>query len=478
MGCIYKATIRKTDSGFPKSYIGQTSRNLEKRKKQHKNNYCKGDTVFYRACLKYGWENVEWEILRECNSQKELDDYEIYYIDKFRTYIYFADSQGYNMTLGRQGGSKFTFWNAEELKAIGEDMKKCVDKKEIEVKYGLKGRTYFQIARGEKWSLFTQIPYSDLYEKNTCLTKYQVDKIINLFKQFKEVTPIMNQLKIKRRVILKVLRGESWSSYTGISDNQFYETTVKKTKYSIGEIHEILNSPKNSLELSKELNIPHSTIVNIRNGRELSSITGIIKKEKEDYSIPPRTTYDNETAEKIIQGYFFEEKTIQKLSEEYGLSRSAVSGLVNGHTCKYQFDVPSLTEEEKINLHYKANKITLTEVEEVVKMQKEGKELDEIFNSFNGKYSKGIIKSILSGKTWSKYTGIQPQEKKKKIGAYGKTLNQEIVDIIIDRYYNQKQNCREIGDAIKVNRKVVWSVVVGKTWSSYTDIKYTPKKDK
>lgn len=474
MGCIYKATIRKTDSGFPKSYIGQTSRNLEKRKKQHKNKYRKGDTVFYRACLKYGWENVEWEILRECNSQKELDDYEIYYIDKFRTYIYFADSQGYNMTLGRQGGSKFTFWNAEELKTIGEDIKKCVDKKEIETKYGLKGHTYFQIARGEKWSLFTQIPYSDLYERNTCLTKYQVDKIVSLFKQFKEVTPIVEQMGIKRPVILNVLKGKSWASYTGILDEKFYNDTVQKTKYSENEIQQILKSSKNSQDLSKELNIPHSTIVGIRNGKTLGSITGIVKLKKEDQLIPSNASYNRETADKIIQEYFSEGKTKKELSEKYNLSYGAVSDLLEGHTCNNQFNITPLTEEEKINLHYKTNKITLVEVKKIVELQKEGKSENEIFEYFGEKFSKGIINNVLNGRTWSKYTGIKLQETK-KIGIQGKTLNQAIVDIIVDRYYRQNQNCKEIEDAIGIDRRVIWSVAVGKTWSSYTGIKYIPK---
>lgn len=200
MACIYKATIENTDEGFPKSYIGQTTKEFEERFNQHKVKYKNGDTVFYRACLKYGWENIKWEILRYCNSQKELDDYEIYYIDKFRTYIHFSDCKGYNMTLGGQGGSKFTRWNAEQLREIRTDMQNCIPKEEIALKYRLTGRTYYQIARGEKWALFTKIPFDEKYEKNTCLTKYQVDKILTLFKELHETNPIIEQLKLKRRV--------------------------------------------------------------------------------------------------------------------------------------------------------------------------------------------------------------------------------------------------------------------------------------
>ena len=64
MGIIYKATnlINK------KVYIGQTVKTLKERIYKH---LCEGKCPhFYRALKKYGKDNFEWEIIKECEEQK------------------------------------------------------------------------------------------------------------------------------------------------------------------------------------------------------------------------------------------------------------------------------------------------------------------------------------------------------------------------------------------------------------------------
>ena len=95
MGIIYKATNKING----KSYIGQTSRTLEKRKKGH----LKGSQLqntksyFHKAIKKYGIDNFVWEILLE--TFEDLDTKEKYYIRTFGTF-----GNGYNLTTGGEGG--------------------------------------------------------------------------------------------------------------------------------------------------------------------------------------------------------------------------------------------------------------------------------------------------------------------------------------------------------------------------------------
>ena len=96
MGVIYKATNMLNK----KSYIGQTRRSLEIRKKEHEldSNLNKSNSAFHFALKKYGFDNFSWEILEECDDD-QLNAKEIFWIDYYDTYI-----SGYNMTVGGQTG--------------------------------------------------------------------------------------------------------------------------------------------------------------------------------------------------------------------------------------------------------------------------------------------------------------------------------------------------------------------------------------
>ena len=86
-----------------KSYIGQ-SIDIYKRWKEHVLNAKSNrlNYALYSAMNKYGIDNFSFSILEECEPHK-LSDKEIYYIELFRTYVDFEDSNGYNMTLGGDG---------------------------------------------------------------------------------------------------------------------------------------------------------------------------------------------------------------------------------------------------------------------------------------------------------------------------------------------------------------------------------------
>ena len=64
-GLIYEA-INKVNN---KKYIGQTKSRLCSRKGSHKTQSKNGDTIFYRAIRKYGWENFEWKIIDHATSK-------------------------------------------------------------------------------------------------------------------------------------------------------------------------------------------------------------------------------------------------------------------------------------------------------------------------------------------------------------------------------------------------------------------------
>lgn len=95
MGYIYVITNIKNN----KKYIGQTTKSVKARWKQHLNNAInnRDNFHFHRAIKKYGKENFTVNILGEYNNSI-LNKMEEFYIWLYSTYLH-----GYNMTYGGEG---------------------------------------------------------------------------------------------------------------------------------------------------------------------------------------------------------------------------------------------------------------------------------------------------------------------------------------------------------------------------------------
>jgi len=92
-GIIYK--VKNKVNG--KIYIGQTTRTLKCRMKEHINDQRK--YYLHNALRKYGKENFQWEVLEHCDSKEELDEMEFHYIKQYNSF----GKSGYNLTYGGEG---------------------------------------------------------------------------------------------------------------------------------------------------------------------------------------------------------------------------------------------------------------------------------------------------------------------------------------------------------------------------------------
>lgn len=99
---------------FPngKMYIGQTNRSLDERIKEHfrdaMNPKCRKYNIeFYKQIRIVGPINTKWEILQTCETQEELNKAEKYWISYYNTNIHSPNSNGYNMSKGGEGWSKY-----------------------------------------------------------------------------------------------------------------------------------------------------------------------------------------------------------------------------------------------------------------------------------------------------------------------------------------------------------------------------------
>jgi len=136
---IYKITNKINE----KSYIGQ-SKHIKRRWREHVNGL--ENSVISTAIKKYGKENFIFEVLEQC-SIKELNNKEIYYIDKFKTY-----GEGYNMTTGGDGvkgvGKVLTSNNIHE---IIFDLRSGTPASEIADKFRVTVEMISRINNGTAW---------------------------------------------------------------------------------------------------------------------------------------------------------------------------------------------------------------------------------------------------------------------------------------------------------------------------------------
>ena len=121
-GIVYKATL-KIDG---RVYVGQTIKHLEKRIADHKHSSKNPKHDHFRSAIKkYGFENFEWEIIKECHSKEELDSQEILYIELFHST---NPEKGFNL---KSGGSRGKH---------SEKTKKIISEGKIAEKNGMFGK--------------------------------------------------------------------------------------------------------------------------------------------------------------------------------------------------------------------------------------------------------------------------------------------------------------------------------------------------
>lgn len=139
-GYIYRHWIINED-GVEKSYIGQTYQDTpEQRWGVNGRRYLSvkrkngGNTYFANAILKYGWDNFQHDIIGivEADTKEQLildlDEWEIYYIDKYDSYY-----NGFNETTG---GTKGKVHSEESRKKQSEAMKRKYENGYVNPKKG------------------------------------------------------------------------------------------------------------------------------------------------------------------------------------------------------------------------------------------------------------------------------------------------------------------------------------------------------
>lgn len=227
---IYK--IKNQING--KVYIGQ-SIHIEQRWKQHKYQKDLGTTPLYQDMRNFGIENFLFEIVEIC-SEEELNEKEIYYIEKFDS---MNPNKGYNM---RKGGGSIQHNYRRDYEEIFLLWKSGLSCKDIETVLKCSDTTITRALR--KYNITESITKSRSVKKDIYVA-LSIDGVpLKIFYGTKSITKFFNgdergMSRFKQRAIMSHYRffGYYWEYLTeenlpemDLTDEEFLEFQILSPK--------------------------------------------------------------------------------------------------------------------------------------------------------------------------------------------------------------------------------------------------------
>ena len=395
MKTIYLATIKRDKvSGCDKYYVGQTSQEFKKRKKQHLDSAKnpRSRNAFYQAIRKYGEENVFWTILEQGDfTPEELDEKEIYYIDQYHSWIGWKDSKGYNMTKGGK--------NAEIQHSRIFQMKPVLDKvlflnengkniKEIALETSLTPEVVYSILKGRSWGEYTKIPRVPPRDFN--FSKDDVEKILFL-SQTKDYKEIAKELNANSTQIWEIINGVSYTIYSGLTRNQnIKERTERAEKEEILNIVNLYNKGLTCKEIEEKTRFSLKFVYAIISGQSHSKLTGIKRKPKHKFYL------DEEELDKIIQ-LKNEGKTATIIAEELQRSVAIIDRVLKRQTYREYTNFPLIENISQIK-----NEEAKEWIDKAFSLYDQGCSKKQIAKELNK--NETSIGRVLNGKIYKEYT--------------------------------------------------------------------------
>jgi group I intron endonuclease len=266
MGVIYKITSPKN-----RIYIGKAT-DFRTRINGHKcaSKKEKLNTILYNSIRKYGWDAHLVEII-ETVEKELLNEREIFWIEYFKSYSYFGEG-GMNMTIGGDG-NKGSWLHRLDLrekqsKLFSGEGNPFFGRKHTEESKRMAGEKISKINK----SRGTTIPkWGAEKGRLKCIKAVKCFGVNgNLVGTFCSLVEAAKSLSLNRANISQSLKTNSW-----VSGKYYfrYESECPENKIAIGKINvptvkrpvyyiigEKIKEYDSSLEASKELNVPKTSI--------------------------------------------------------------------------------------------------------------------------------------------------------------------------------------------------------------------------
>lgn len=221
-GIIYKAEC----SVNGKCYVGQTTRSLETRSREHCVCAKEDNSVFRRAIRKYGCDSFAWDVLCEieCIDESRLSDMlniaEVYYISLYNSFI----PNGYNST---RGGTMLDRCNLtdEARETISKQTINALHSKRMEWELLPDGALYYSQTRDTPYVKGSgESPFSD---RGKLKTRYHHRKAMN--RQWQDIEDIVMELNESMNGNYSAIAKEmNLRGYRTIRNGNFHANTIRR----------------------------------------------------------------------------------------------------------------------------------------------------------------------------------------------------------------------------------------------------------
>lgn len=204
-----------------KIYIGKTY-NFEKRKREHLLAIDDG-LPFHRALKKYGVGNFTWEIIDTAKTDKDINEKEVYWIKTLNSCIHSPSSNGYNVTIGGEGGVSWNSRPVIQFSKSGDYISEFLSCAHADIECGLyrgavqKGATEKTLRGGYQWRHKDEWDGKSIggYKRNSNSRRRRIVQISlsgDVIKTFNSVSEASDNTGISRANISAALTGKSHTS--------------------------------------------------------------------------------------------------------------------------------------------------------------------------------------------------------------------------------------------------------------------------
>ena len=305
-----------------KIYIGQTN-DLDIRWNQHKSNLRQNKHInshLQNAWNKYGEENFEFKLIKECESE-ELNKLEKYYIKLYNSN---NSNYGYNLTSGGEGytlnddvkekisinkrgqGSNLSIDDVRKIKML---LYCLMDRNEIASIFNTTYKVVTQIAIGKSFKYVCEELNDSIYNLKQRMINERNNYILKLFDEGNTISKISEITKYSTSIVEKCVYK--------------YRDSVNKNKEKYQKIYNevfyLKSQGINNYQISKKLKISPNTVRRYLNG------------ENNPYKELPFKKITEDIKKDIIDLYFNKDISCIELSKMFNVSSNTILSVINNY---------------------------------------------------------------------------------------------------------------------------------------------------
>lgn len=247
-------------------YVGQTTQRLQNRINEHKSNSLNPNSkeynlLFHRKLREYGIDNFDIDILEngETDSHNEINEREIYWIAKLRTYV--GDGQGgYNLTRGGDNHEHDRIYDLDIINQIKQDLQQNISYSEIHEKYNI-SMGYISGINNGLYFYDSTISYPI---QKYISSKEEIDNIYNLLENTN--IPMTEIAKITNKAY-STIKKINYGTLQNRNNFQYPIRKINSAKQKAIQVQEmLLDKTKTIDEIVDLLQVSRATIKRINKG--------------------------------------------------------------------------------------------------------------------------------------------------------------------------------------------------------------------